>query len=135
MDVALVMDEIGQALAPIDGLRVYTAHPDSITPPAAIVGYPEIDYDQAYRGGQDRYDLPLFVAVAKVSERAALANVAPYLAGGGAWSVTAAIDTHAFTTADVVSARRSRPDVLTVGGVDYLAYVFDLDVVGPADTT
>jgi len=133
MDFVDVMAEIADALAPIDGLRAHTGHPDSITAPAVIVGYPEIDLDQAYNGGQDRYDMPLFVAVARVSERAALENIGRYMAGAGAWSIRQALDDWTFITADVVTARAARPDVLTVGGVDYLAYVFDLDVVGPSD--
>lgn len=66
-----VMDEVGDRLDTIPGLRVYRYPADSVAPPAAVVTYPlEYRFDEAYTRGMDRMSLPVVVLVGKVSDRA-----------------------------------------------------------------
>src|SRR5690606_41488359 len=88
MDLSAVMDELGDRLATISGLRVHRWPPDNITPPAAIVSYPDsYEFDSTYSRGMDRVEVPVAVAVGKVSERAARARLSGYIAGTGPASV------------------------------------------------
>lgn len=89
MDLADVMTEIGARLDTIDGLRVYPYPADQVTPPAAVVTYPEtVQFDATYARGMDRYpDLVVMVLVAKPWDRSTRDLVAGYLNGSGAGSV------------------------------------------------
>ena len=88
MDLAAVMDELGDRLATINGLRVHRWPPDNISPPAAIVSYPDsYEFDSTYSRGMDRVEVPVVVVVGKVSERAARARLSGYIAGSGPASV------------------------------------------------
>src|SRR5690606_42113379 len=61
MDVAAVMQEVADRLDTIAGLRVHGSPPWTITPPAAIVSYPEsLEYSRSARG-MDRISLPVVV--------------------------------------------------------------------------
>lgn len=54
MNLAAVMDELGAALGTIPGLRVFPYWADRITPPAAVVGWPDpLTYDATMRRGSD----------------------------------------------------------------------------------
>lgn len=55
MNLGEVMDEIGDRLDTIAGLRVYRFPPDNVQPPAAVVTYPDsYMYHQTFRNGMDR---------------------------------------------------------------------------------
>jgi hypothetical protein len=131
MNLADLMDEIGDALDTITGLRVYRWPAAEITPPAAIVTYPErIEFDGTYRRGMDRVTIPVIVVAGRASERAARDNLARYCDGSGATSVKAAVDGHTYTVADSVRVTQIEFDVFTMNGADYVSATFDIDVVG-----
>lgn len=131
MDLAQVMDAVAARLDTIAGLRV-SAHPTgSITPPAAVVTYPErIDFDHAYGRGMDRIDLPVVLTVGKASDRTARDRLAAYCDGSGADSVKAVLESGTYTEFDTVRVTGVEFDVVTIGGVDYLAALFALDITG-----
>lgn len=131
MDLNAVMDELGEELDTIAGLRVYDFPSDHITPPAAVLAWPdEITYDETYGRGMDRLTLPVVVLVGKASDRASRDTLAAYADGSGASSVKAVLEGGTYTSCDSVRVMRAEFDVVRIAGVDYAAAVFDLDVAG-----
>lgn len=131
MDLAAVMDEVAAHLKPIDGLRVYAYPPDDVTPPAAVVAYPDtLTYDATYGRGTDRMSVPVVVLVGKVSDRASRDRLAVYADGSGERSFKAALEVEDYTTCDFVRVESAEFDVMRMAGVDYLAATFTLDIAG-----
>jgi hypothetical protein len=124
LDVNATMDAIGVRLATISGLRVYDYPADSVTVPAGVVGLPElVVYDETYRRGLDMATLDVHVLVSKVSDRASRDAISGYLT-----TVKAAVDgTLGGAVADARVAE-ARSNTITVGGVDYLAVSFTVEV-------
>lgn len=132
MNLVDVMDQLGDALDEISGLRVWRYPPGSITPPAAVVGWPEtLELETAYQQGAASMTIPIVVLEGKVSERSSALRLGAYAAGTGAKSIKAAIDDYAsYTALDVATVRRVEFDIYTVAAVDHLAAVFDVDIIG-----
>lgn len=133
MNVDDVMSEVAARLDTITGLRVADHPADSINPPQAIVYTPEITFDTTYGRGSDRYSLPVDVVVGRVSDRASIKNIAPYVAGSGPSSVKQVLEDEATPYAAFYTLRVQSVDfdVLVVGGIAYLAAAFTLDISGP----
>lgn len=132
MNLSNVMDQIAIQLDTIAGLHVYAYPADSITPPAAIVGYPEtITYDVTFGRGVDQIDLPVFVLVERTPDRTARATLAPYLDGSGAESFKAVLKAGTYTAFSTARVRECTIDVITVAGTDYLTGIFGIDITGP----
>ncbi len=132
MNLADVMQELADRLDTITGLRVHAYPPDKITPPAAVVTYPDvIDYDSAYARGGDRLTMPVVLLVGRVSARASRADIAKYADGTGASSVKTVLESYTgYLKFDSVRVMRAVFDVISVAGVEYLAATFTLDVIG-----
>jgi hypothetical protein len=125
------MDQVTTQLDTIAGLRCFGYPPDNITPPAAIVTYPEeMLFDATYDRGADTITLPVIVAVGKVHDRATRNLIDAYCAGSGASSIKAVVEAGTYTAFDTVRVTRAEFDIVTIGSGDYLAAVFDLDVIG-----
>lgn len=135
MDLDAVMEEIAVAIREVGSLagRTYGFPPDTVTPPAAIVGYPEVNFDQTYARGMDRWDVPVWVVVGRVSDRSARAALSPYVSGGGASSIKAAIDDGTYTECDVATVTGAQVTYVNIAGTDYLAAEFSVDVVGSGE--
>ena len=129
MNLATVMDEIGTAVDTIATLRVYPYNVKRITPPGAIVAWPDITYDTTMGRGSDRYTLPLWIIVGMIDDRTARDTLAGYLAGSGSSSVKAAVDGGTYTTA-TVRVMNSRVQVVTIAALDFTAAIFEIDVYG-----
>lgn len=131
MDVQAVMTEIGDRLDTIDGLRVFRYPPDDVTPPAAVVAFPETyTYDETFGRGMDRMTVPVTVVVSRADDRAAAENLAAYLNGSGPKSIKQVIeadDPTSFDTSRVVDAEVT---AFRLGDVDYIAAIFNLDIAG-----
>ena len=129
LDLNAVMDAFGLRLGTIPGLRVYDYPPDSVAVPAAVVGYPDtVTYDETMARGTDSCTVTVTVLVGRISDRASRDALGAYLAGSGVRSVKAAVDgTLAGTVKD---ARVGSATVMsvTVGGVDYAAAAFSVEV-------
>jgi len=131
MNLADVMDEIGDRLDMIAGLRVRKHPAGSVTPPAALVAYPDdITYDETYARGMDRLTLPVVLVVGKASDRAARNELAAFVDGSGSSSVKAVLESGAYTALDEVRVVKAEFDVVSIAGTDYLAAVFELDITG-----
>lgn len=123
-----VMDQIGTALATIDGLRVFDFPPNSAQPPFAFVDMPEsIEYDLSMARGNDRATYPVVVAVAAVVDRSARDAIAVYAAASGAASVKAVLDAAAIGSSRRVESVEFRP--VTIASGTYAAAIFNVDVV------
>lgn len=132
MNIANVMDEMGAALDTIAGLNIFPYSANRITPPAAIVGWPDpLQYDIAMRRGGDRLTMPVWVVVGKVEARSARNRLAVYLDGANAGSVKAALDGATYTACDSVRVTEATVDGVTIAGVEYLGAIFQTDVLGP----
>ena len=134
MDLALVMDELAARLATIEGLRVHAQPIGSVTPPAAVVVYPEeVTFDATYGRGMDRMRLPIVVVVGRPYDRSTRDALAGYCAGSGAQSVKAVIESGAYLAFDAVRVENIDFDVVPIGAIDYMAALFTLDIGGQGD--
>jgi hypothetical protein len=119
-------------LATISGLRVFDYQPDSLVPPAAVVGWPDIDFDFVMGRGADSFDFPIRIYVGKASDRASNDKLEGYLNPDGATSVKAAVeaDKTLGAVADTTRVRAaSGVAVFTIGGVDFLGVTFQVEVI------
>ncbi len=131
MNLEAVMDELGTRLDTITGLRVHNQPPESLTPPAGFVGYPEsVEYDQTYGRGTDKITLPVVIVEKLTPARAVRKRLTDYVAGSGAKSVKLILETGTYTTFHVITVQRVEFDAVTIAGVDMLAAVFTCDIQG-----
>jgi len=131
MNIADVMDELGTALETITGLRVFPYSATRVTPPAAIVGWPDpIEYDLTMGRGADQFTLPVFVLVGNVDARSARDALAVYLDGSATGSIKAALDGGTYTECDSVRVASASVDAITSAGVEYLGAVFQVEITG-----
>jgi hypothetical protein len=122
------MDQLGVTLATITGLRVFDFPPDTVSAPAAVVGWPsEITYDSTMQRGADEAVFEVHVLVGRVSDRSARDALAAYLDGSGSKSVKVAIE--AGTVGDSARVRSAAVSVMTVSGMEFLAATFDVHVI------
>jgi hypothetical protein len=131
VNVADVMDELGDALDTISGLRVFPYWVDKVSPPAAIVGFPEeLTYDATYGRGSDSITLPIIVVVGRVNARSTRDRVAQYTDGTGMTSAKTAIESHSATSYDSARVERVEFGTASIGGTEYLAATFHVDITG-----
>lgn len=131
MNIADVMDELGAALETIPDLRVFPYWADRVTPPAAVVTWPEVTYDLTFVRGGDRLEIPLITLTGKVDARSARDLAAQYADGSGTHSVKVAVESYAATGWDSARVERVEFGVTSVAAVEYLSATFYVDIVGP----
>ena len=131
-DLGAVMDDLGEALKTIENLRVFTYFPGSISPPTAIVDFPEsIAYDLTFGRGSDRMTFTVYLVVGESDARTTRDRLAQYTNGTGSNSVKQAIESYspeAYSSARVTSVDFG---AWTVAAVRYLAASFTVDVIAP----
>jgi hypothetical protein len=133
MNLSDVADEISAQLDTIAGLRCFAYQPETINPPTAIVLNPVpggIEYDQTYGRGMDRITLPLLLVVGAAANRSAQAAVRLYCDGSGASSVKAVLQAGTYASFHTIRVTTGGVDGVTIGGQEYLAAFFDLDITG-----
>lgn len=130
MNLADVMDDLGTALETITDLRVFPYWADRITPPAAVVTWPEITFDETYGRGSDRLEISVITLTGKVDARSARDLAAQYANGSGSTSVKTAIESYAASAWDSARVQRVEFGVISVAGVEYLAATFSVDIIG-----
>lgn len=135
MNLDAVMDEVAQALQQITGLRTFAYPPDSLTPPAGYVSYPQsIQFDEAYQRGEDQFvDLAIVLVASRVTDRAARDTVAAWAAGSGETSVKSALEEWGWTACGDLTVTSCEFDVETIAGTQYLTAMFKATVVGPGE--
>lgn len=116
----------------VDRIHAYSWTNGLATPPAALVMLPtQIQYDQTYGRGLDRMEIDVVVIVGRADDRSAFDLLSSYMDGSGNASVKAALesgDNDAWSTVRVTTVVSG---TTTVGGTDYLAATFTLDITGP----
>lgn len=127
-----VREGIANALNAIVNLRIFDHVPDSLSPPAAVVEPIEVDFDESMRRGTDFYRVFILIIVGRMADRSSQDRLDAYVAGSGASSVKAALETDrtldgACATLQVTSAR---PREVVVSGVNMIAYRFEVSVYG-----
>jgi hypothetical protein len=131
--VTTIREAMATALDTITELRAFATIPDSIAPPAAIVGGPEvIDWRFAFRSTKRRYTIPVRVYVGRASDRASQEKLDAYLASDGAFSIIAALESDSTLggAVDSLSVMQARGyGVYQIAGVDYLGVEFVVDVI------
>lgn len=131
MNLANVMDQVAAQLEGVTGLNVFAFPPDSLTPPAAVVSYPETyTFDETYGRGSDKLNLPLVVVVGKVTDRGTRKELAAYCDGSGPKSVKALVESGGYTAFHSIRVTGIDFDAITIGGTDYMAALFTLDITG-----
>lgn len=131
MNLADVMDDLGSALETIPDLRVFPYWADRVTPPAAVVTWPDpLTYDLTMGRGSDRMEVPVIVMVGKVDARTTRDAAGVYADGSGTHSVKAAIEAFTATAYDTARVERAEFGVITINGVELLSITFFVDVVG-----
>lgn len=134
MNVGAVMDELAARIrqAPSLAGRTYAWPPGTVTPPAAIVPYPDrIDFDQTYGRGVDRMTGSFVIVVGRPTDRQTRDQLTKYVDGIGAESMKVLVDGGVYTSCDSVSITAAEFDVVTIGSTDYLAAIFGIDIIGP----
>lgn len=133
MNLSAVAAEVAAVLDSIPGLRAHEYPPGSASPPCAIVLNPtpgDIRYDGTMGRGMDRMTLPVVLLAGRASERATNRAVRPFLDGSGAQSVKAALEGADYTSLHAITVTIGGVDGVSWYGVDHLAALFELDIVG-----
>lgn len=128
-----IMDEIAARLrqAPTLAGRTTAYPPASVKAPAAVVTFPsEYLFDLTYGRGMDRMKGEVVVVVGRPTERQTRDRITRYVDGAGPESVKALVDGDDYASCDSVRVESALFDVVTIGGVEYLAAVFSVDIVG-----
>lgn len=128
-----VMDELGTALATIEGLRVKSYTEQRINPPMATVNLPRVyTYDSTYGRGSDDIELPVVVYVGRFDAESSRNAISQYVDGSGGRSVKVAIEGHspAAGTYDIAHVMDVSFLINAVAGVDYLTATFRVRLVG-----
>lgn len=130
LDLNAAMDAIGATLKTIPGLRVYDYPPDAIAVPAAVVAFPDaVEYDRTYRAGSDSAVFTVHIVVGKMSDRASRDAVGAYVGRAGpSVKTTLEADPTLGGAIQTLRAERAQLVTMTVGGVEYLAASFDVEV-------
>ena len=142
MDVPAVMLGLAAALetVPLPGagggtLRAFAFPVDQISPPAAVVAFPEgdIEFDTTFARGADRALFQVFVLVGRPGERTAYPALAAYMSGQGASSIKAALEADpelgGAAAGGTLAVPACRLETVMIGEVPYIAAGFDVDVV------
>lgn len=131
MNLANVMDEVAAQIDTIAGLRAFGWPRDNVSPPAAIVSYPEdYNFDATYGRGMDRLTLPVIVVVGRVSDRKARDRLGAYCDGSGTSSIKAVVEAGTYTSLDEVRVTGIEFDAIDIAGVTHVAAAFSLDIAG-----
>lgn len=126
-----VMDEIGNALETIDGLRVRPYTEQRVTPPAAMVTLPtRIDYDITTARGSDELLLPVIIFVGRVDAGSSHRALGLYADGSGDRSIKRVIEAHTASAYDFAHVKDAQFLVMAVAGVELLTATFRVRIVG-----
>lgn len=126
-----VMDEIGNALETIDGLRVRPFTEQRVTPPAAMVTLPtRIDYDVTQARGSDELLLPVIIFVGRVDAGSSARALGLYVNGIGDRSVKQAIEAHVASAYDFAHVQDAQFLIMSVASVELLTATFRVRIVG-----
>jgi hypothetical protein len=124
-----INDGLKANLATISGLRTYDHVPDTFGTPCAVVMFSSVDYANAFRQGNPRYEFTITLIVGRASERAAQIALGEYLSDTGAKSIRAAVESDSRLNSkaqDLIVQRATNMRMLQQGDAAYLAVDFDV---------
>lgn len=131
MNLANVIDDIADELDDIAELNVYAFPAEHVSPPAAVIGYPEsYEFDQTYGRGSDRMTIPVFIIVGLTDQKAARNTLGAYVDGSGASSIKANLEGGSYTSFSSLRVQSVEFQTISVAGQEFLAAVFSVDVFG-----
>jgi len=127
-----VRDGLKTRLQTISGLRAYDLIPDTVTPPAAVVGQLDFTFDIDNARGLDQAQVDVLVIVQRFSERSGQDLLDTYLAGSGASSIKAAIEGDRTLGGAVNTLRVTAAEAGTYEsqGVEFLSYRYRITIWG-----
>jgi hypothetical protein len=116
----------------ISGLRAYDLIPDTVTPPAAVVGQLDFTFDIDNARGLDQAQVDVLVIVQRFSERSGQDLLDTYLSGSGATSIKAAIEGDRTLGGTVNTLRVTGAEAGTYEsqGVEFLSYRYRITIWG-----
>ena len=119
-------------LEAISGLRVYDLIPSPAVAPAAIIGQLDFTFDLSMARGVDQATLDVIVLVQRMLERSGQKELDKYLAGTGAFSIKAAIESDrtlggACNTLQVTAAQAGS---YISADIEFLSYKYSITVWG-----
>lgn len=136
MRLADVMDALGAALDTIAGLRATPYYADSVTPPAAVVAWPDsYDYDQTMQRGSDSVSFPVVCVVGRADARTTRDQLSEYANGSGALSVKAAIEDYVTDVWDSARVTKAEFGSVSIAGTSYLSATFIVEIYAPGEVT
>jgi len=127
-----VRDGLKTRLQTISGLRAYDLIPDTVTPPAAVVGQLDFTFDIDNARGLDQAQVDVLVIVQRFSERSGQDLLDNYLSGSGATSIKAAIEGDR-TLGGVVNTLRvtgAEAGTYESQGIEFLSYRYRITIWG-----
>jgi hypothetical protein len=132
MNPSSVRDGLKTRLQTISGLRAYDLIPDTVVPPAAVVGQLDFTFDIDNARGLDQAQVDVLVIVQRFSERTGQDKLDAYLAGSGASSIKAAIEGDRTLGGAVQTLRVTGAEAGTYDsqGVTFLSYRYRLTLWG-----
>lgn len=133
MNVKAIMEALATRLKTIDGLRAYGYPVESVSAPAAIVGWPAAyTFDATYGRGHDDLVIPVVVVVGRPRDnKATLDRLSAYLDGSGPSSVKAVLEAEPFPSpVEMLRVRGVEIDIYTIAGAEYVTAVFDVQIDG-----
>jgi hypothetical protein len=127
-----VRDGLKTRLLTISGLRAYDLIPDTVTPPAAVVGQLDFTFDIDNARGLDQAQVDVLVIVQRFSERSGQDLLDTYLSGSGATSIKAAIEGDRTLGGTVNTLRVTGAEAGTYEsqGVEFLSYRYRITIWG-----
>lgn len=129
-NLAAIMDAMAAAVPPLASGKVYGYPVEDFTIPAAIVGYPTtIDFDRTFARGSDRLVIPLFFIVGKVVARQSRNDLAEVVSGANEIKAALEANVGLLSVAQTVRVTDCRIESVTAGGIDYIAAIFDTEVI------
>jgi hypothetical protein len=119
-------------LEAIKGMRVYELIPTPAIAPAAIVGQLDFTFDLNNARGLDQANLDVVVLVGRFSERAAQNDLDKYLAGSGAYSIKAAIESDRTLggACDTLRVTSAEAGTYLSGDIEFLSYRYRVTIYG-----
>lgn len=139
-DISAIRDGLKTNLETISGLRVWEYVTGTVAVPAAVIvpgdggrGRRAIDYDQTMGRGSDMFMFTILVLVSDAVERTSVDELDAYLAGSGASSVKAAVESDE-TLGGIVGWTNVQGvqdyGRIQYGGQTYLGAEFIVEVMG-----
>lgn len=132
MDVEAVIIEVAARLDTIDGLDVFDVIPRKLArTPAAIIAWPEsIVFDTGGRRSTDTLMLPIVVCLSQNVPRVGRRELGGFASGAGPTSVKAVLESGSYEQIRGIIVKDGLFDLVSFGGIEYIAVVFTADVKG-----